>query len=204
MTLTVCIVDDDDGTRRAVSRLAQALGYPTRDYPSVASFMIENRSLGRACVISDLAMPEADGLELQSQIKRSGIVRPIIFLTGVGNIRACVEAMRAGAVDFLTKPVSTGDLRQALQKAEADEEKLRAIQVETDDAEVRLLQLTNRERQVFSRVIAGKLNKQIAAELGCAEKTVKIHRSRVMMKLHARNLPELIHLGQIAHIDYDN
>jgi FixJ family two-component response regulator len=152
------------------------------------------------CVVVDLSLPELDGLELQRRLVSDGIERPVIFVTGRGNIPASVAAMKAGAVDFLTKPVKSADLLTAISRAQERDALARRARAERQSMEDRLAALTRREREVLAHVIAGQLNKQIAASLGTAEKTVKVHRGRVMTKLGVRNIAELVRLAERAGI----
>jgi FixJ family two-component response regulator len=152
------------------------------------------------CAIFDLAMPRVDGLELQRLLYASGIVRPIIFVTGRGDIPTSVRAMKAGAVDFLTKPVTSEALLEAVARARDLERKTRQNRNETASIEARLAKLTAREREVFVQVVAGRLNKQIASDLGIVEKTIKVHRGRMMNKLEVRTVQDLVRLADRASI----
>ena len=193
------IVDDDPEVRRALSRLLRAAGYMTRSFGSASEFLIsgEARRTG-GCIILDLAMPGLNGLELQQCLIASGCHRPIIFLTGNGDISKSVRAMKAGAVNFLTKPVDDRELFAAVEEALALDAADRAAWSTRHAVAERLNSLTRRERQVFEQVVAGRLNKQIAAELGTVEKTIKVHRGRVMEKMAAQSVADLVRMMERA------
>jgi FixJ family two-component response regulator len=152
------------------------------------------------CVILDLAMPEVDGLELQQQLAQADVGRPIIFLSGRADIPASVRAMKAGAIDFLVKPVRRDDLLSAIARAEERDAAARAAADKQKSVNSRLSRLTPRERQVLDHVVLGSLNKQIAATLGTVEKTIKVHRGRMMTKMEVRSVAELVHLVEQAGV----
>jgi FixJ family two-component response regulator len=196
------IVDDDPEVRRALARLLRTAGYVTRGFGSASEFLISGEARHTAgCIILDLAMPGLGGLELQQCLIASGCHRPIIFLTGNGDISKSVRAMKAGAVNFLTKPVDDRELFSAVEEALALDAADRAAWSTRHAAAARLNTLTPRERQVLEQVVAGRLNKQIAAELGTVEKTIKVHRARVMRKMQANSLVELVHLASLAGVN---
>jgi len=198
----VYIVDDDPEVRRALARLLRAAGYTTRSFGSPSEFLVSGEArLSAGCIILDLAMPGLNGLELQQCLSASGCHRPIIFLTGNGDISKTVRAMKAGAVNFLTKPVDDRELLAAVEEALRVDTAERAAWSNRHSVSERLSTLTRRERQVFERVVAGKLNKQIAAELGIVEKTIKVHRARVMRKMQAGSIVELVHLASLIGVD---
>jgi FixJ family two-component response regulator len=198
----VYIVDDDPEVRRALSRLLRAVGYCTRSFASAGEFLGSGEApLSAGCIVLDLAMPGLNGFELQECLTASGCHRPIIFLTGNGDISKSVRAMKAGAVNFLTKPVDESELLAAVEEALRVDAEERAIWNARVSISERLSTLTPRERQVFQQVVAGRLNKQIAAELGIVEKTIKVHRARVMRKMNAGSLVELVHLASMAGVD---
>jgi FixJ family two-component response regulator len=202
ISTVVYIVDDDPEVRRALSRLLRAAGYTARAFGSAGEFLGSGEAhLSAGCIILDLAMPGLNGLELQECLSASGCHRPIIFLTGNGDISKSVRAMKAGAVNFLTKPVDEGELLSAVEEALRLDATERAAWSTRASVSERLETLTRRERQVFEQVVAGKLNKQIAAELGIVEKTIKVHRARVMRKMQATSLVELVHLASLAGVD---
>jgi len=189
------IVDDDDSLRSALQRLLAAAGYRVRTYASAGEFLLDPPAEAPGCLLLDLQMPGPSGLELQEALSRHGIVLPVIFLTGHGDLAAGVRAMKAGAVDFLTKPVERAPLLAAIERALVVDAARRAQRAANADLRARLDQLTAREREVFELVVAGRLNKQIAEALGIAERTVKAQRAQVMAKLGAANAAEL---GRIA------
>lgn len=190
----VFLVDDDAGARRALRRGLLASGLQVFACASADEFLTIHEASQPGCLVTDVAMPGMNGLELQALLKSRGSIRPTIFVTAQGNIPMSVQAMRAGAVTFLPKPVRLAELVEAVQEAFALDARLRAEQADRADVASRLEALTAREREVLAGVVTGKLNKQIAAELGAAEKTIKVHRGRVMSKLQVRSVAELVHL----------
>src|SRR5262245_34012146 len=178
------------------------MGYTTRSFGSAGEFLGSGEArMSAGCIILDLAMPGLNGLELQQCLSASGCHRPIIFLTGNGDISKSVRAMKAGAVNFLTKPVDDHELLKAVEEALRVDVSVRARWSSRHSASEKLDTLTPRERQVFEKVVAGRLNKQIAAELGIVEKTIKVHRSRMMRKMNASSVVELVHLATLAGVD---
>jgi FixJ family two-component response regulator len=186
-------VDDDDSMRTAVVRLLQAAGYQARGYGSAGEFL-----LGRSdrdapgCAVLDVRMPGPSGLDLQEALARFDVPLPIVFLTGHGDIPMSVRAIKAGAVDFLTKPVSREVLLGAVRSAIARDAETRAAREVLRVLRARYESLTPREREVFTGVVAGRLNKQIAADLGTAERTIKAHRAQVMEKMQVASVAELV------------
>ena len=198
----VYIVDDDPEVRRALGRLLRSAGHATRSFGSASEFLVSGEGrLSAGCIILDLAMPGLNGLELQQCLTDSGCHRPIIFLTGNGDISKTVQAMKAGAVNFLTKPVDDRELLAAVEEALRVDAAERAAWNSRHSASERLSTLTRRERQVFDQVVAGRLNKQIAAQLGIVEKTIKVHRARVMRKMQAGSIVQLVHLASLIGVD---
>ena len=196
------IVDDDPEVRRALARLLRSAGYTTRSFGSASEFLVSGEArFSAGCIILDLAMPGLNGLELQEYLSSSGFHRPIIFLTGNGDISKSVRAMKAGAVNFLTKPVDEDELLQAVEEALRVDAAGRAIWSTHHSVSERLATLTRRERQVFEYVVAGRLNKQIAADLGIVEKTIKVHRARMMHKMNAASIVELMQLASLLRVD---
>lgn len=190
----VFLVDDDAGARGALRRGLHAAGLQVVACENADAFLAVHEASQPGCLVTDVAMPGMNGLELHALLKSRGCLRPTIFVTAQGNIPMSVQAMRAGAVTFLPKPVRLAELVAAVQEAFALDARLRAEQADRADIASRLAALTAREREVLARVVTGKLNKQIAAELGAAEKTIKVHRGRVMSKLQVRSVAELVHL----------
>lgn len=195
---SVFLVDDDPGVRTALTRGLTAEGFGVRSWESADAFLREHEPDSPGCLVADIAMPGVDGLELQSRLSMSGCDRPIVFVTGRGSIPMSVRAIRAGAVNFLSKPVRLTDLVAAVREALEQDRMARAARTRRAAMQARLKLLTAREREVLDLVIAGKLNKQIAAELGAAEKTIKVHRGRVMLKMQARSVAELVTLASLA------
>src|SRR5262245_61904024 len=179
MAFTVFIVDDDPGVVKALSRRLRQKGYDIVAYTSPQEFLAQHDPVIPGCALLDVAMPALDGLELQQALTAGGSNRPVIFITGAGNIPTSVRAMRAGAIDFLTKPVADKDLLDAIGRAEQKDTEARRRQCELADINSRMATLTPREREVLTHVIAGRLNKQIAGDLGIVEQTIKVHRSRM-------------------------
>jgi FixJ family two-component response regulator len=197
---TVFIVDDDPDVCRAVGRLVRGAGYEVREFNSARDFLVAHEPEPPGCLLLDLSMPDVDGLQLQRSLVASGCHRPIVFLSANGDVHNTVRAMKAGAVNFLTKPVDEDELMEALAEAVALDARGRAAWETRNTVAGRLATLTPRERQVLEKVVAGRLNKQIAGELGTVEKTIKVHRSRVMQKLHASSLIQLIEIAKLAGI----
>jgi FixJ family two-component response regulator len=200
MSFTTYLVDDDPGVLKALARMLRIAGYDSRQFSSPRDFLREHDPSIPGCAILDLTMPELDGLQLQRCLADDSIDRPVIFLTGNGDIPSTVQAMKAGAIDFLTKPVRREQLLAAIARAEEKDAAARRMRDRRRSVESKLGRLTVREREVLEHVIAGKLNKQIAAILGTAEKTVKVHRGRMMAKLGVRSVAELVRFAQQADI----
>jgi FixJ family two-component response regulator len=192
---TVFIVDDAAAVRVSVSRLLRAAGFATADFPHAQAFLDSGHCDDAGCLVLDIEMPNLSGIELQRVLAERGCVLPIVFLTGHGDIDTCVQAMKVGAADFLTKPLDGDRLLAAVQVAIERNRTARAARAALDEVLQRLATLTPREREVLPLVVAGQMNKQVAARLGTAEKTIKVHRARVMQKLQVRTLAELVHLA---------
>ena len=201
MRTTVYLVDDDAAVLKGLRRLLASAGLHVVAFESPRDFLEGLDSEASGCVVLDYSMPGLNGLELQQALAARGSALPVIFLTGKGDIPTSVQAMKGGAADFLTKPVDGEVLLAAVRSAIERDRSQRAERAEREDIERRLATLTAREREVLRRVVAGRLNKQIAAELGTVEKTVKVHRARVMEKMQARSLAELVRLAQKAGLD---
>jgi FixJ family two-component response regulator len=197
---TTFLVDDDPAVLKAITRLLNAAGYRTRSFSSPQEFLSAHDPSIPGCAIIDLVMSELDGLHLQQALLETGSERPIIFLSGKGDVSTSVRAMKAGAVDFLTKPVKREALFSAVVRAAKVDALSRQKRDESKSIGDRLVTLTHREREVLEYVIAGRLNKQIAASLGTVEKTVKVHRGRMMAKLGVKSVADLVRLADKAGI----
>lgn len=193
---TVFIVDDDPSIRRVLRELFTQERMPAELFTSAREFLeaIDPRRPG--CLLLDVRMPEISGLELQEQLAARGVNLPIVFMTAYADVPMTVRAMKRGAVDFVEKPFNDQLLLEAVQRALARDAEMRHAHTERRALEQRLKELTPRERQVFERVVQGRTNPEIAREWGISEKTVKIHRGRVMEKMQAKSLPELVLMGQ--------
>jgi FixJ family two-component response regulator len=197
---TTFLVDDDPAVLKAITRLLNAAGYRTKSFSSPQEFLSAHDPSIPGCAIIDLVMSELDGLHLQQALLETGSERPIIFLSGKGDVLTSVRAMKAGAVDFLTKPVKREALFSAVVRAAKVDALSRQKRDESKSIGDRLATLTHREREVLGYVIAGRLNKQIAASLGTVEKTVKVHRGRMMSKLGVKSVADLVRLAEKAGI----
>ena len=195
----VCIVDDDDDARFGVKLLLETAGYLVEDFDSAASFLEKFTPGVPTCLILDLHMPAVNGLELQEKLAEMEVTPPIIFLTGHGSVPSAVQALKSGAVDFLQKPIGDDNLLLARvnEAIRQDKETLTALR-DRNHALARLSELTPRETQVMNLICEGMANKVIAIELGISERTVELHRGRVMHKLGVRSVPELIELAKNA------
>jgi FixJ family two-component response regulator len=197
----VCVVDDDEGVRNAISRLLKAAGYRACTYASAQALLSEPRPTDAVptVVLTDLRMPGIDGIALAEQLACEAVPPAVVFLSAHGDVAATVRAMKDGAVDFLEKPVREDDLFEALGRAVArSREQIVHLQGLRDLRE-KVAKLTPRERQVFALVVSGLINKQAAWELGISEKTIKVHRARVVEKMGARSLPDLVRMaGRLA------
>lgn len=189
---TVYVVDDDAGQRKALGRLCQAAGLEARMFASAREFLDQGMPTSPACLLLDVRLPDLSGLDLQAELVARSIHTPIVFITGHGDIPMSVRAMRAGAVDFLTKPFRNQDVLAVIRAAIRKDIQLQPLEAEKETLRHRLEALTPRERQVFDRVIKGLLNKQIADELRASEQTIKVHRGRVMQKMQVSSVAELV------------
>jgi FixJ family two-component response regulator len=195
---TVFVVDDDTSIRTALGRLIKSLGFKVETFDSAQAFLKHGPHDGPACLILDVRMPGMSGIELQEQLTRAGLRLPIIFITGHGNIPMSVKAMKAVAVDFIEKPFDDQKLVDAINIAIKKNKQFRTEQAEIKQLQRRVDSLTPREYEVFSLVVSGMLNKQIAFDLGMSEKTVKVHRARVMDKMKAKSLADLVRMAEKA------
>jgi FixJ family two-component response regulator len=192
----VFVVDDYAPGRKSISRLLRAAGFVVASFASAQEFLAQYDPAACGCLVLDLAMPDIGGLELQSILADKGSFLPIIFLTAHGDVSTSVQAMKHGAVDFLTKPVDDEDLLTAVRVAIEKDRVLRREQAELVEIRERLATLTRREREVLEYVVAGRLNKQIASDLGTVEQTVKVHRAHVMQKMKVHSVAELVRLTE--------
>lgn len=190
----VHLVDDDPAVRRALGRLLAAAGHRCETHDSAEAFLARKPEDAPGCALIDLQLPGASGLDLQARLAELDATLPLIFLTGRGDISTSVRAMKGGAVDFLTKPAEAAALLAAIAAALERGRALREARAAAADFGTRLTRLTPREREVLDMVVEGRLNKQIAADLGVAEKTIKVHRARVMQKLEVRTVADLVRL----------
>jgi len=190
------VVDDDESLRTALLRLLDAAGFEARGYASTGDFLLQPPLDRPGCVLLDVRMPGPSGLDLQAALRRQGNALPVVFLTGYADVAASVRAMKAGAVDFLTKPVEREALFEALQRALARDAAQRAARAEAEQLRAAFAALTPRERAVFDHIVAGQLNKQIADQLGIAERTVKLQRAQLMAKLGVGSAAELGRLAE--------
>lgn len=193
---TVFVVDDDDALRRATTRLLVSHGFTVKAFASAEEFVAAFDPEASGCLLLDLRMPGQSGLELQRTLGERGATLPIVFLTGHADVPASVHAMKHGAIDFLEKPVNEVQLVDALGRAIARDTEMRALRTERARLQRRYDALTPREREVFDEVVAGQLNKQAAYALGIAERTVKLHRARLLEKMGAASLADLVRMAE--------
>jgi FixJ family two-component response regulator len=193
---TVFLVDDDARIIKALSRFLRLKRYEVQSFTSPQEFLAKHDAAIPGCAVLDVSMPGLDGLELQQALAAGGSQRPIIFITGQGDIPTTVRAMKAGAIDFLTKPVSNENLLKAIARAEEQDAKSRQMDAELAAIQAKLATLTPREHEVLKHVVAGRLNKQIAYDLGTVEKTIKFHRGALMKKLGVRTIADLVRMAE--------
>jgi two-component system, LuxR family, response regulator FixJ len=190
----VHVVDDDEAVRDSLSLLLEAAGLSVRTYDSATAFLKALPNLAAGCVLTDVRMPELDGLELQRRLTELGIRLPVIVMTGHGDVPIAVEALKAGAADFLEKPFDDAQLLAAVSSALAASQRRREEEAAMAGIAKRLASLTPREREVLDKLVAGQPNKTIAYDLGSSPRTVEVHRARVMEKMGVRSLPELVRM----------
>ena len=193
---TVFVVDDDEAVRKAVSRLLRSAGIAVAAFASPREFLAQYSPATPGCLVLDMAMPDFNGLQLQTALTEKGCVLPIIFLTGHGDVSKSVQAMKHGAFDFLSKPVKDKDLLTAIRAAIEKDTVVRLEQAKLSEIRARLDTLTSREREVLEHVVSGKLNKQIAGDMGITKATVKMHRAHVMAKMKVQSVAELARLTE--------
>ena len=197
MTAVVHVVDDDESFRKAIGRLLRATGYDVQLYESAQQLLDRLPNEGRpSCILLDVQIPGLSGPELQDRLTKLGAALPIVFLTGHGDIPTSVQAIKRGAEDFLTKPVPKNKLLDAIERSLARQQTARMRDDQLNSLRALVTTLTERERQVFELVVRGKMNKQIAHELGIAERTIKAHRQRVMTKVRVQSLAELVSVAE--------
>ena len=192
----VFIVDDDLSVRRSTERLIRSAGFKVLTFTSAREFLANQRPQGPACLVLDVRMPGLSGMDLQRELTQSGIHIPIIFITGHGDIPMSVRAMKAGAVEFLTKPFRSRSLLEAVRAAIETDRSAHKARSETGELRQRYEQLTPREREVMALVVAGQLNKQVASELATTERTIKFHRAHIMQKMGVESLADLVRMAE--------
>ena len=199
----VFVIDDDDSVRKALTRLIQSVGIKTESFASAEAFLMRQRYEGPCCLVLDIRMPGLSGLDLQEALTQANLTLPIIFMTGHGTIPMSVRAMKAGAIDFLEKPFEDHALLDLIKHAFECDRQTKQEYAEKSKILERFRTLTPREKNVLALVVTGKLNKQVAVELDISEATVKAHRARVMEKMQAESLTDLVRLSRILPVHKD-
>jgi FixJ family two-component response regulator len=197
---TVFIIDDDAGVRESIRDLVESVDLRAESFATAQEFLASKRRDGPSCLVLDVRLPDTSGLDLQQKLSRAGVRIPIIFITGHADIPMTVKAMKSGAVEFLTKPFREQDLLDVIHRALRRDRVVREKQRRLAELQERYSLLSAREREVMSLVVSGLLNKQIAAELGASETTVKTHRGHVMQKMEAKSLPDLVRMADSLKI----
>ena len=192
----IAVVDDDPSVRESLESLIRSAGFRVEAFASAQEFLARPLGDVPSCLVLDLQLPGLSGLDLQKQLAEVNLEIPIVFITGHGNVPASVQAMKAGALEFLTKPFAEEDLLRAIEQAIERDRRSRQQHAEMDDLQARYESLTPREREVMVQVVSGLLNKQVAAELEITEFTVKVHRGQVMRKMHADSLADLVRMAE--------
>ena len=192
---TVFVIDDDRGMRRAVQDLVESVGLHAESFATAQEFLIKKRTSDPSCLVLDVRLPQMSGLDFQRRLAEIDVRIPIIFITAHGDIPMSVRALKSGAVEFLTKPFRDQDLLDAIQQALQRDRIAQEQEAEINDLRQRYQTLTMREREVMSLVVSGRLNKQVASEIGASEATVKIHRGNVMQKMQAGSIVELVRIA---------
>lgn len=198
----VYIVDDDPSVRRSLARLIRSEGFRVESFAQAQDFLDRKEGTDPSCLVLDVNLPGRSGLDLQSELSSRGYSMPIVFITGYGTIPMSVQAMKGGAVEFLEKPVNDQVLLRAIHQAVEKDRQMRRQYIERKEIQQRLASLTPREREVLPLVVSGMLNKQVALRLGTTEKTIKVHRARIMEKMRADSLVDLVRLAQIAGVRF--